>query len=101
MARLPKRDIHGAGSPSPSTVVAEEVLTPTRTGMPAAAAAVGVAKTYRILVTNQTDPYDGPVSLAAAATFAAGGGKFPRKDPKEGKPTVLKANGRAFVEVKE
>src|SRR5258707_12597259 len=96
MARLPKRDIHGAGSPSPSTVVAEEVLTPTRTGMPAAAAAVGVAQTYRILVTNQTDPYDGPVSLAAAATFAAGGANFAGKNRKRANLALSNAEARAF-----
>ena len=101
MARSKKTDVHGAGSPSASTIVAEEVLAPARTGMPAAAAAAGLGQTYRILVTNQTDPYDAPVSFAAAATFAAGGDAFAGTDRKAAKLAISKAKTESFSDLKD
>jgi hypothetical protein len=101
MARLPRRDVRGAGSPNPSTVVAEEVLTPARTGVSTEAAAVGMAQSYRILVTNQTDLYDAPVSFAAAATFAAGGDNFAGTDRKAAKLAISNAKTESFSDLKD
>ena len=88
----------GAGRPTASSVVAEDVLTPARTGM---AAAAGVGQTYRILITTQTDPYDAPVSLAAAATFAAAGDDFAGTDRKAAKLSISKAKTESFTELKD
>ena len=97
MASSKKTDHHGAGRPSASSLIAEDVLTPVRTGM--AAAAEGVGQTYRILITTQTDPYDEPVSLAAAATFAAGGDNFAGTDRKAAKLSISKAKTESFYDL--
>jgi hypothetical protein len=99
MASSKKTDHHGAGRPSASSLIAEDVLTPVRTGM--AAAAEGVGQTYRILITTQTDPYDEPVSLAAAATFAAGGDNFAGTDRKAAKLSISKAKTESFTDLKD
>ena len=66
------QDAHGAGAPKPSSVVAEDVLTPRRrTRARAGAAAAAPAPTFKILVTNQLDPYDRPLSSAALAALRA------------------------------
>jgi hypothetical protein len=99
MAPAKNTDVHGVGKPTAASIVAEEVLTPTRTGT-AAAAAVG-AQTYRILITTQTDPYDAPVSLAAAATFAAAGDDFGGTDRKAAKLSISKAATESFTDLKD
>src|SRR5882724_9414337 len=90
MATSKKTDASRTGRPTASSVVAEDVLTPARVGM--AAAPAGVGQTYRILITTQTDPYDAPVSLAAAATFAAAvGDNFTGNDRKTAKLSISSA----------
>ena len=78
--------------------MAEEVLTPTRAAVGQAAAATK-APTYRILITNQTDPYDKPVALAAAATFAAGGDDFAGNDRKKAKLSIASGQTELFGDV--
>src|SRR5262249_43430398 len=98
MARSARADT-GVGRPAASSIVAEEVLTPP----PNLTAAAGAAKrrTYRILITNQADPYDAPVALAAAATFAAGGDNFAGNDRKAAKLTISKAKTESFTDLKD
>jgi hypothetical protein len=100
MAPSKKTDAHGFGKPSASSVIAEDVLMPDRTG--AAAAPAGVGQTYRILITTQTDPYDTPVALAAAATFAAAvGDNFAGNDRKTAKLSISNAKTESFTDLKD
>lgn len=100
MARSTRRTgVRGTGSPSASTIVAEDVLRPAPARM--ATAPAGVGKTYRILITTQTDPYDAPVSLAAAATFAAAGDGFAGTDRKAAKLAISMAPTEAFADLKD
>lgn len=100
MAPSTKTDAHGFGKPSASSVIAEDVLMPDRTGV--AAAPAGVGQTYRILITTQTDPYDTPVALAAAATFAAAiGDKFAGNDRKTAKLSISNAKTESFTDLKD
>ena len=85
------------GMPVLSSVVAEDVLVPTRAAVGAAAAAK--APTYRILITDQTDAYDKPVSLAAAATFAAAGDSFAGNDRKKAKLSIATGQTEEFGDV--
>jgi len=100
MAPAKNTDVHGIGRPSPGSIVAEDTLTPARSGM-AAAPAAGAARTYQILITNQTDPYDAPVSLAAAATFAAAGDNFAGTDRKAAKLAISDATTESFTDLKD
>src|SRR5262245_31877789 len=102
MARSKKTKVQGAGRPSASTVVAEDVPTPAQTGITArAAAAAGLRPTYQILITTPTDPYDRPVSRAAAATFAAGGDDFAGTDRRAAKLSISKAKAESFTDLKD
>jgi hypothetical protein len=101
MARSKNSDVHGVGRPSPSSIVATETLTPIRTGMAAAPDAAAAQKTYQILITDQTDPYDAPVSLAAAATFAAAGDNFAGTDRKAAKLAISNAATESFTDLKD
>jgi hypothetical protein len=95
-----KADGHGFGKPTASSVIAEDVLMPVRTGL--AAAPAGVGQTYRILITTQTDPYDAPASLAAAATFAAAtGDNFAGTDRKAAKLSISSAKTESFTDLKD
>jgi hypothetical protein len=100
MAPAKNTDAHGIGRPRPSSIVATDILTPARTGM-AAAPAAALGRTYQILITNQTDPYDGPVSLAAAATFAAAGDNFAGTDRKAAKLAISQAPTESFGDLKD
>jgi hypothetical protein len=100
MAAAKKTDVHGAGRPRPSSIVATDTLTPARTGM-AAAPGGAVGPTYQILITDQTDPYDAPVSLAAAATFAAAGDNFAGTDRKAAKLAISNAATESFTDLKD
>lgn len=100
MAPAKSTDVHGGGRPSPSSIVATETLTPARTGM-AAAPGAAAGQTYQILITNQTDPYDAPVSRAAAATFAAAGDNFTGTDRKAAKLAISGAATESFTDLKD
>jgi hypothetical protein len=58
------------GLPAQSSVVSQEVLTPTRRAATAAAPAPTAGTTYRILRTNEVDPKDAPMTRAEVAPFA-------------------------------
>ena len=65
-----------AGLPAATSVVAQKELRPARSGPLGAVAAGGAAlsgavRTYRILRTNEVDPKDAPVAVAAIASFVA------------------------------
>jgi hypothetical protein len=93
-------DAHGVGRPSPSSIIAEDTLSPSRSGM-AAAPAAGAAQTYQILITDQMDPYDQPVSSAAAASFAVGDDNFAGTDRKAAKLAISEATTESFVDLKD
>jgi hypothetical protein len=59
------------GLPAQSSVVSQDVLTPTRRAATAAPPALAAGKTYRILITNEVDPKDRPMTHAEVASFAA------------------------------
>jgi hypothetical protein len=100
MAPAKNTDVHGVGRPSPSSIVAEETLTPGRAGM-AAERALDAGQTYQILITDQTDPYDKEVSRAAAATFAAAGDNFAGTDRKAAKLAISDAATESFSDLKD
>jgi hypothetical protein len=108
MAPSDHSDAHGTGSPAPSSVVGEDVLSPARPGI-AEAAAPGERPVYRILMTNQTDPYDAPVSAAeaaapaaaGAAAAAAAGDNFAGHDRKAAKLSVPGAQTEAFGDLRD
>jgi hypothetical protein len=93
------RDAHGAGSPAARTVVARDTLIPHRTGE-AHAAAAAERPTYQILITNQTDPYDKPISAAEAKSFAPAGDDFTGNDRKTAKLAIAKAKTESFADLK-
>src|SRR2546423_6922948 len=66
------KDQHGLGAPRLSTVVAHDALVP---AVPQAAAALArgpaQAPVFTILVTDQVDPYDKPLSASAVAALRA------------------------------
>jgi hypothetical protein len=99
MAPAKNNDDHGGGRPSPSSIVAEDTLMPARSGTAARAAAP--SQTYRILITNQTDPYDAPISRAAAATFHAAGDNFEGTDRKAAKLSISGAATESFTDLKD
>jgi hypothetical protein len=101
MAPSDHSDAHGTGMPAPASVVGEEVLTPVRATGPAGAAAPGAQTVYRILMTNQTDPYDAPVSTAEAASFAPAGDNFAGHDRKAAKLSVSQAHTESFNDLKD
>jgi|SRR5262245_41607578 hypothetical protein len=98
MAR--KTDVHGVGRPNPGSVVAEEVLSPVRAEL-ARAGAAAPSKTYRILITDQTDPYDAKLSRAAAASFAAVSDNFDGTDRKAAKLTISNAATESFPDIRD
>jgi hypothetical protein len=64
------------GLPAATSVIAQKELIPTRPGRlaalaPGSAGLSGSARTYRILRTNEVDPKDAPVAIAAAPFAAA------------------------------
>jgi len=69
-----------AGMPARNSVVAEEVLVPARRMAASSVAPSGGGTTYRVLRTNEVDPYDRPLSEAELPTFGlerfAGGDTF-------------------------
>jgi hypothetical protein len=102
MAPSDHGDAHGRGMPAPSSVVGEDVLTPGRPARgPAAAAPRRRQPVYRILMTNQTDPYDRPVSDAEAASFAPAGDDFTGHDRKAAKLSISNAATESFTDIKD
>src|SRR5579864_9480063 len=64
------------GLPAATSVVAQKELMPARSGPLAAVAPggstlAGAVRTYRILRTNEVDPKDAPVAVAAITPFVA------------------------------
>jgi len=102
MASSGHSDAHGTGMPAPNSVVGEDVLTPVRASGPAAAAAQGGQQSvYRILMTNQTDPYDRPVSATEAASFAPAGDDFAGHDRKAAKLSISNAATERFTDIND
>src|SRR3954447_17922742 len=58
-----------AGVPAQSSVLAEKTLAPARRSAAPSAAPSSGGATYRILRTNEVDPYDRPLSEAELPTF--------------------------------
>ncbi len=94
-----RNDSHGTGSPNPDSVVARETLTPARPGRPQALAATG--RTYQILVTNQTDPYDRPLPPTAFTFSAAPSDNFAGTDRKAAKLSVASGQTETFADLKD
>jgi len=94
-------DAHGVGRPRAASIVARETLTPARTAVAAAARPARAGPSYEILITNQTDPYDAPVSHAAAATFGAVSDDFAGTDRKAAKLAISDAKTEAFDDLKD
>ncbi len=97
-------DQHGAGAPRLSSVVAHDTFVPQVRGAKAAMAAAPVPA-FTILVTNQVDPYDKPISAAAAAAmraqpFAPVDDNFAGTDRKAAKLSVANATVETFKDVK-
>lgn len=100
MAASPPHDEFGAGNPTPASVVAEDRLTPARVNMAEAAAAAGTP-TYRILITNQTDPYDRPLSQDQAVFAEAVDDDFGGTDRKAAKLSVGSAQTESFPDLQD
>jgi hypothetical protein len=95
-------DEHGAGSPSKDTIVRQETFTPGRVAKPGDAAAPQAARrTYQILVTSQTDPYDRPAPPTEEAARPPEGDNFVGKDRKVAKLSIPEAATEDFTDVKE
>lgn len=62
------KDQHGAGAPQLSSIVAHDTLIPAVGGKALAAAP---AQAFTILITNQVDPYDAPLTAKQAAALRA------------------------------
>jgi hypothetical protein len=98
-----RNDAQGTGAPSPKTIISEEEFAPARPGLTQAAAVkAGKPATYRILITNQTDPYDKPVSDAEAAVFSAAvSDNFGGTDRKAAKLSISDAEAESFSDLKD
>jgi hypothetical protein len=97
------KDQHGAGAPSLNTIIAHDAIIPqaalAATGPDAAAAPV-----FTILVTNQVDPYDRPMSAAAAlaaraAPFAPVSDNFDGTSRKAAKLSISNAKVEIFKDL--
>jgi hypothetical protein len=97
------RDQYGAGAPRLSSVVAHDALAPP---VPAAArVAAARAPAFTILVTNQVDPYDKPLSATAlaamrAAPFAPVSDNFAGTARKAAKLSISSAPVQTFSDLK-
>lgn len=92
------------GLPDPSTIVSEALLRPPRLVLLAAAddadAAARPVITYRILRTNQVDPYDRPLAEAAIAFAArAAGDEFRGTARKAAKIAIANAETEVFTDL--
>src|SRR3954470_3410692 len=65
------RDQHGVGAPRLTSIVAHHTLIPQVPASAAAARRALPAPSFTILVTNQVDPYDKPLSAAAISALRA------------------------------
>ena len=103
------RDQHGLGAPSLNTVVAHDAVIPVA---PAAALARAVrgsaapAPVFTILVTDQVDSYDKPLSASAvsalrATPFAPVSDNFAGTSRKAAKLSISSAKVKTFKDVKE
>lgn len=92
------------GLPDPDTILSEALLRPPPRVLPAAADGVAVASrpviTYRILRTNQVDPYDRPLAEAAIAFAArAAGDEFRGTARKAAKIAIANADAEDFTDL--
>jgi hypothetical protein len=100
MAPPNQHDVHGTGGPSPNTIIGQDTLTPARPRLSRAAAAVR-RQTYQILMTDQTDPYDRPITRAEAATFAPAGDNFGGKDRMDAKLSIATSAPETFTDLQD
>jgi hypothetical protein len=63
--------------------------------------ASATATVYRILITNQVDPYDTAAPVLAAAAFAPPGDNFTGNDRKAAKLTIAKGKKEQFTDLKD
>src|SRR4051812_25520972 len=95
---------HRPGLPRPSTVVAELTFKPGAVlaeGTAAAAPSRAADRTFRILRTNQVDPYEAPppsneAVMAAPRAMAAAGDNFAGSDRKQAKLSVSSSKLETF-----
>jgi hypothetical protein len=92
------------GLPAATSVVAQTELIPARPGRPALAPP-GVPRTYQIIRTNEVDPKDAPVGLAAVPLFApgaaVGGDNFAGTARKAAKLAISDAAVEVFSDVQD
>lgn len=88
------------GAPNQNTIVARDVLRPTRQAQPARAGAPE-GPSYQVLITDQVDPYDQPVSPEEARSFAPAGDNFGGTDRKAAKLSIPKAETETFSDLKD
>jgi hypothetical protein len=94
------------GMPEPGVIVAEKSLTPERRDAEATAAPTSRTRTYRILRTSETDPYDVPLQPEEVATlglerFAGFDDAFRGTARKAAKISIADAEVEDFEDVKD
>lgn len=95
-----------SGMPERSSIVTDKVLSPERRSGEAPAASASRTRTYRILRTRQTDPYDTPLQPAEVATlglerFAGFGDTYRGTARKTAKLAVADAGVETFEDIKD
>jgi hypothetical protein len=98
------RDQHGVGAPRLTSIVAHDTLVPQVPASAAAARRALSAPSFAILVTNQVDPYDKPLSAAAisalrAQPFAPVSDNFAGTKRKVAKLSISKAKMETFKDI--
>jgi hypothetical protein len=100
MSHVEHKDIHGTGCPAPNSVVAKETLAPMRPAKPGQAAAP-VGPSYQVLITNETDPYDKPVSHPEERPAGPVSDDFAGTDHKAAKLSVSNATTERFSDLSD
>jgi len=104
MAAVSRRTARRAGMPAASSIVSEKVFVPARPGRVARAAAAGLRSTYRILRTNEVDPKDAAMPMAAVAAIGAAGppgDNFAGTARKAAKLSVAAASEESFDDLQD
>src|SRR5437870_3027710 len=103
MAKSPQGGAH-IGMPDPHTILAADTLVPGQKPGSAMMAAAAKRPAYPILITNQLDPYEKPLSkakIAGVAPLAAAGDDFTGTDRKAAKLSISKAKTESFADLKD
>jgi hypothetical protein len=105
MEKPPEGSATRPGLPARASVLQEKSLTPRRAGQGNLATASATARSYRILRTNEVDPYEPALTLTEAASFGAArlstGNNFTGTARRAAKISIANAATETFDDLKD